>query len=167
MPAPHGWRVGRGIDPACLLGAGLRPAATRHGQGAPGNRARLGLPMDAPPCSGWAGAPARRCLRVSSSAHTPQRPTPAPRGTWSLQRSKNTLTAPLRACVRQGPRAMCACPQLVPYAYWITSSARSSREGGIVIPSPLAVLRLMTSSNCVGSSTGRSAGLVPFKMRST
>ena len=98
--APPGWRVGRGIDPACLLGAGLRPAATRPGQGAPGRRARLGLPLDAPPCSGWAGAPARRCLRVSSSAHTPQCPTPAPRGTWSLQRSQNTLTAPRRACVR-------------------------------------------------------------------
>jgi len=31
----------------------------------------------------------------------------------------------------------------------------------------LAVLRLITSSNFVGCSTGRSAGFAPFKMRST
>jgi hypothetical protein len=49
----------------------------------------------------------------------------------------------------------------------ITSSAWKRRVGGIVRPRAWAVLRLMTSSNCVGSSTGRSAGLVPFKMRST
>src|SRR5262249_23371592 len=54
-----------------------------------------------------------------------------------------------------------------PQTYWITSSARRSREGGIVIPSALAVLRLMTSSNCVGCSTGRSAALVPLSRRST
>ena len=34
--------------------------------------------------------------------------------------------------------------------YWITSSARPSSDGGIVSPSALAVLRLMTSSNLVG-----------------
>src|SRR5204863_3637616 len=39
--------------------------------------------------------------------------------------------------------------------YWITSSARSSSDGGIVTPSTLAVLRLMTKSNFVGSSTLR------------
>src|SRR5262245_17819109 len=51
--------------------------------------------------------------------------------------------------------------------YWITSSARSSSDGGIVRPSALAVLRLMTSSNLVGCSTGRSAGLAPFRIWST
>jgi len=34
--------------------------------------------------------------------------------------------------------------------YSITSSARASSDGGIVSPSALAVLRLMTSSNFVG-----------------
>src|SRR5207253_1833377 len=34
---------------------------------------------------------------------------------------------------------------------------------GIVRPSAFAVLRLMTSSNLVGCSTGRSAGLAPFR----
>jgi len=48
-----------------------------------------------------------------------------------------------------------------------TSSARRSTDGGIVKPSALAALRLMTSSNFVGCSTGRSAGLAPFRILST
>src|SRR5205814_3065846 len=38
--------------------------------------------------------------------------------------------------------------------YSITSSARASSKGGTVSPSTFAVLRLMTSSNLVGCSTG-------------
>jgi hypothetical protein len=49
----------------------------------------------------------------------------------------------------------------------ITSLAWKRRVGGMVRPMASAVLRLMTSSNVVGCSTGRSPGLVPFKMRST
>src|ERR1700730_6133771 len=52
-------------------------------------------------------------------------------------------------------------------AYWITSSARPSSDGGIVRPSALAVLRLITSSNFVGCSTGRSPGLAPLRILST
>jgi hypothetical protein len=37
----------------------------------------------------------------------------------------------------------------------------------MVKPSALAVFRLITSSNFVGCSTGRSAGLAPFKILST
>ena len=51
--------------------------------------------------------------------------------------------------------------------YWITSSARASSAGGIVRPSALAVLRLMTKSNLLGCSTGRSAGLAPLRILST
>src|SRR5262249_11394673 len=51
--------------------------------------------------------------------------------------------------------------------YSINSSARSSNDRGKVIPIALAVLRLMTSSILVGNSTGRSPGLVPFKILST
>src|SRR5215469_2273004 len=51
--------------------------------------------------------------------------------------------------------------------HWITSSARVSSDGGIVRPRALAVLRLITSSNFVGCSTGRSAGLAPFSILST
>src|SRR5437763_13834183 len=47
-------------------------------------------------------------------------------------------------------------------AHSITSSARARIDGGIVRPSARAVFRLMTNSNLVGCSTGRSAGLAPL-----
>jgi hypothetical protein len=43
---------------------------------------------------------------------------------------------------------------------------RASSDGGIVRPSALAVLRSMMSSNLVGCSMGRSAGLAPFRLLS-
>jgi hypothetical protein len=49
----------------------------------------------------------------------------------------------------------------------ITSSARKMTDGGIVSPSALAALRLTTSSNLTGRSTGKSAGFAPFKILST
>jgi hypothetical protein len=49
--------------------------------------------------------------------------------------------------------------------YSITSSARASSVVGIVMPNVLAVCRLMTSSNLVGSWTGISAGFSPLRMR--
>src|SRR5215510_6976310 len=51
--------------------------------------------------------------------------------------------------------------------HWITSSARTRMDCGIVRPSAFAVFRLMTSSNLVGCSTGRSAGFAPFRILST
>src|SRR5262249_42477574 len=47
----------------------------------------------------------------------------------------------------------------------ITSSAMASTPGGTVRPSAPAVFMLMTSSNLVGWSTGRSAGFSPFRIR--
>src|SRR6185295_19262229 len=49
----------------------------------------------------------------------------------------------------------------------ITLSARASTLGGIVRPICFAVFRLITSSNFVGCSTGRSAGFAPFRILST
>src|SRR5262249_62130566 len=49
--------------------------------------------------------------------------------------------------------------------YWITSSARASTAGGIVSPSALAVLRLMTSCKVVDCTTARSPGRVPLRTR--
>ena len=46
----------------------------------------------------------------------------------------------------------------------ITSSAMESTLSGMVRPSALAVVRLMTNSNLVVCSTGRSAGLAPFRI---
>src|SRR4029077_14948299 len=58
---------------------------------------------------------------------------------------------------------------LTPFAsfHLINLFARASTSGGIVRPICLAVLRLITNSNFVGCSTGRSAGLVPFRILST
>src|SRR5215470_942832 len=49
----------------------------------------------------------------------------------------------------------------------ITLSALASTFGGIVSPICFAVFKLITSSNFVGRSTGRSAGLAPFRILST
>src|SRR5262245_34417247 len=49
----------------------------------------------------------------------------------------------------------------------ITSSARASSVGGTSRPIVLAVCRLMTNSNLVGSWTGISAGFSPLRMRPT
>src|SRR5437868_3139094 len=51
--------------------------------------------------------------------------------------------------------------------YSITSSASAITVGGTVSPSVVAVLRLMANSNLIGACAGSSAGLAPFKMRST
>src|SRR5262245_54107372 len=51
--------------------------------------------------------------------------------------------------------------------YSITSSARARSLSGAVRPSAFAVLRLRTSSNLVGCSIGRSAGLAPLSILST
>jgi len=51
--------------------------------------------------------------------------------------------------------------------YWITRSARTMMAGGIVTPRAFAALRLTTSTTLVGSSTGMSPGLAPFRILST
>src|SRR5690348_7980507 len=52
-------------------------------------------------------------------------------------------------------------------SYLITLSALASTLGGIVRPICFAVLRLITNSNFVGCSTGRSAGFAPLRILST
>ena len=49
----------------------------------------------------------------------------------------------------------------------IASSANANSFGGKSRPSVLAVLRLMTSSNFVGCTTGKSAGFAPLRTRPT
>jgi hypothetical protein len=51
-------------------------------------------------------------------------------------------------------------------SYSITASARARSVGGSVSPSAWAVLTLMTSSNFVGCSTGRSPALAPLRILS-
>ena len=50
------------------------------------------------------------------------------------------------------------------YGYSMTSSASNWIELGTSMPSALAVCRLMTNSNLVDCTTGRSAGLTPLRM---
>jgi hypothetical protein len=49
----------------------------------------------------------------------------------------------------------------------ITSVACKRRAGGMVRPKAWAVFRLMTNSNCVGCSIGKSAGFAPCRILST
>jgi hypothetical protein len=49
----------------------------------------------------------------------------------------------------------------------ITSSAVASSVSGMVRPRAFAVLRLSTRSNFVGTSTGRSLGFTPRRIRLT
>src|SRR5919109_2408138 len=53
------------------------------------------------------------------------------------------------------------------FGHRITRSALAKTLGGMVNPICLAVFRLITSSNFVGCSTGRSAGLAPLRILST
>src|SRR5262245_39622040 len=73
--------------------------------------------------------------------------------------ARNPATRLLRAR-RERPRRRAADErdELAPAAHSITSSARASTDGGTSRPSAFAVLRLMSSSNFVGCSTGRSPG---------
>jgi hypothetical protein len=64
------------------------------------------------------------------------------------------------------PRLVTRHSTLVP-SHLITLSARASTFGGIVNPICFAVFRLITSSNLIGCSMGRSAGLAPFRILST
>jgi hypothetical protein len=84
-----------------------------------------------------------------------------------LLQERTTVTA------SAGTAAQCHRPEhlqqraLRKVIYSITSSARISRDGGMVRPSVLAALMLMIRSNFVGCSIGRSDGLAPFKILST
>src|SRR5262249_15993656 len=57
--------------------------------------------------------------------------------------------------------------ELAARSHSITSSASVSRLSGMVSPSALAVLMLMTKLNLVGCSTGKSLGFSPLRMRPT
>src|SRR5438034_10557265 len=72
----------------------------------------------------------------------------------------------LRPC-RERPRGCGAAEQRNEFAapHSITSSARCCKNHGTSSPSAVAVLRLMTRSNLVGCTTGKSPGLAPLSIR--
>src|SRR6266850_3075085 len=51
-----------------------------------------------------------------------------------------------------------------PRGHFMTLSALASTFGGIVRPICLAVFKLITNSNFIGCSTGRSAGFAPLRI---
>src|SRR5262249_2258001 len=75
----------------------------------------------------------------------------------------------LRRARRKRPccRAAEQRDELAPVAHSITSSARAISDGGTSRPTILAAVRLLTSSNFVGTSSGTSPGLAPFRILST
>src|SRR5215208_1106388 len=70
-------------------------------------------------------------------------------------------TCAKRPCCRSAANEHNKLPPL----HSITSSAARSSPSGMVRPSALAVLRLITNSNLVGSITGKSLGLAPRRIR--
>ena len=76
-------------------------------------------------------------------------------GDFSVRAPVNRTRRPGNLPLIGGPRRLYLAP------HSITSSARMSSVGGTVMPSALAVLRLITSSNLVGPCTGSSAGFSP------
>src|SRR5439155_5463056 len=73
----------------------------------------------------------------------------------------------LHCFVRPGPRVLCTFPRCAPHAYWMTSVAWKRTCEGIVRPRAFAVFKLMTSSNFIGCSIGKSPGLAPSSILST
>src|SRR2546427_13287828 len=88
---------------------------------------------------------------------------------WHLAHSANRLLCPRH----QRPRGRRAAEQrdertpLHVCAHSITSSAIASSPGGNVRSIVLAVLRLITNSNLIGCTTGRSLGFSPLRIRPT
>jgi hypothetical protein len=74
------------------------------------------------------------------------------------------LCPPNRRKCGHSPRSR-SCIAASRHLYSITSSARASSVGGTSRPIVLAVCRLITNSNVVGRSAGRSAGFSPLRMR--
>ena len=94
-----------------------------------------------------------------------------PRTSSADAASRNPITGIAGCCARAASgHAAAAPPSSVMNSrrsHSITSSARASSVGGTSRPSALAVLRLMTSSNLVGCTTGRSVGFAPLRIRPT
>src|SRR5262245_31524610 len=85
---------------------------------------------------------------------------------WGTEHAKPNELARLLRARRQRPRRRAAEQHdEVAALHSITSSARASSVGGTSTPCILAVWWLMTSSNLLDCTTGKSAGLAPLRMR--
>src|SRR5262249_34312941 len=93
--------------------------------------------------------PCRRCVTRTEEADN-----------WYLPRLLRPRRERPRRC-RAAEQRDCLAARL----HSITSSARASSIAGMSRRRARAVGRLMTSSNLLDRTTGRSAGLVPLRMR--
>ncbi len=94
------------------------------------------------------------------------------RAAWAARRSvarEVFLMAPGKINPTSHPRflLMPVASCLLPFLHRMILFARANTSGGIVKPSVFAVFRLITNSNFVGCSTGKSAGLAPLRILST
>ena len=80
------------------------------------------------------------------------------------RRTSNQCPHPQKRTLELSCGMSALCQKRTSDTYSITSSAIAMTPGGIVSPSALAVLRLITSSNVVGWIIGRSAGLAPLRI---
>jgi hypothetical protein len=80
---------------------------------------------------------------------------------------RETFALTSKADTATDGRHVAKVPRADMVRYSITSSALASNAGGTIRPRALAVFILITSSNLVGCSTGRSEGLVPLRTLST
>jgi hypothetical protein len=113
-------------------------------------------------------APQSQAIQTTSpstpASRSPQRPCSVKKASRSVGQQSHGRERLARRRRPRGPARRLARRRP---AYSMTWSARASRDGGIVRPRALAVLRLIASSNLVGCSTGMSAGFTPRRILST
>src|SRR5262249_32981072 len=89
------------------------------------------------------------------------------RGNAQISDPGHFLPRLLRACSERPRRGHSDKRHQLSPLHSITSSARARSDGGMVRPSTLAGLRLVSNSNLSFCWTGRSAGLAPLSILST
>jgi hypothetical protein len=114
-------------------------------------------------CSGFTHVTARRIAQPPKATFvTRLQPCQLPgRAARQLPDQSTTLWVDSSSTSDSRLRGALPLPDSYSAAYSMTSSARASSVGGKSRPIALAVLRFTTSSNLVGCSTGRVAGMAP------
>ena len=153
-------------DIGCAAGFPAFPPQPRYNRDPECTASRMSAGIDdatrASSCHGPASTPA--LTGAEAMAHRVLRGEPLSTGKRSQGYHGGTNLAQVG---KKADRANVAVRASVLTGHRITSSAWKRIVGGMVRPSTLAVLRLMTSANRMGCSTGRSAGFAPLRMRST
>jgi hypothetical protein len=122
------------------------------------------LDLSSTPPEYWVARSSRATTAESVVRSRSSNTTPRSRG---AKRPSCARTSSLEKSGGRRESRVPAAPAALSRPYSITSSARSKKDSGIVKPSALAVVRLMTRSNLVGCCTGKSAGFVPRRILST